>query len=67
MSYSKLVNHPKSWWVLLWGFVFFGFIAYGCFYEGKVPMAVFFAVFSLAELACLFWMRLTEAPPEDSR
>jgi hypothetical protein len=67
MSYSKIVNHPKSWWALLVGFLFFGFIAYGLFSEGNVPWATFFAVVSLAELACLFWVRLSAAPSDNSR
>jgi len=65
--YSKMANHPKSWWVFLVGFLFFGFIAYGCSYEGNVPFAIYFAVFSLAELACLFWVKLGASPPENYR
>ena len=66
-SWSKLQEHPKIWWVFLIGFLFFGLVAYSSLSEGNVPAAAFAAVFSAAELACLFWVRLRAAPPGDDR
>jgi hypothetical protein len=62
----KIVDHPKSWWVFLVGFLFFGFLAYSFFSEGNVPAATFAVVLSVVELACLFG-RLSAAPPGNDR
>src|ERR1051326_9147306 len=66
-SWTKIVNHPKSWWAFLAGFLFFGFIAHRFFSEGNVPGATFAALLSLAELACLCRVRLSAAPPGNDR
>lgn len=60
---SRLAHAPKSWWIYLVGFLLFGAMAYSEFSQANVPLGTFAALFSLVELACLFWVRLSAAPP----